>query len=82
MAFSPRTDVLRALTRYSASGVAGMMASLPGGRGPRQTRVCYHSDMKTGLVVLIALAVVLVGLFAWGISVNNQGLIRGEHTLQ
>ena len=28
--------------------------------------------MKTGLVVLIALAVVLVGLFAWGISVNNQ----------
>jgi LemA protein len=28
--------------------------------------------MKTGLVVLVLLAVVLVGLFAWGISVNNQ----------
>jgi LemA protein len=28
--------------------------------------------MKTGLVVLIVIAVVLVGLFAWGISVNNQ----------
>jgi LemA protein len=28
--------------------------------------------MKTGLVVLIVLAVVVVGLFAWGISVNNQ----------
>lgn len=28
--------------------------------------------MKTGLVAIIVLAVVLVGLFAWGISVNNQ----------
>ena len=28
--------------------------------------------MKTGLVVLIVLAVVLVGIFAWGISINNQ----------
>ena len=28
--------------------------------------------MKTGLVVLIVIAVVVVGLFAWGISVNNQ----------
>jgi LemA protein len=28
--------------------------------------------MKTGLVVLIVLAVVLVGLLAWGISINNQ----------
>ena len=28
--------------------------------------------MKTGLVVLIVIAVVVVGLVAWGISVNNQ----------
>ena len=28
--------------------------------------------MKTGLVVLLVIAVVVVGLFAWGISVNNQ----------
>jgi LemA protein len=28
--------------------------------------------MKTGLVVLIVLAVVVVGLFAWAISINNQ----------
>jgi LemA protein len=28
--------------------------------------------MKTGLVVLIVLAVVVVGLFMWGVGVNNQ----------
>jgi LemA protein len=36
--------------------------------------------MKTGLVILIVLAVVLVGLFAWGISVNNQ-LVPLEQTV-
>ena len=28
--------------------------------------------MKTGLVVLIVLAIVVVGIFAWGVSINNQ----------
>src|SRR5688572_1726115 len=72
MAFSPCADVLRALTRYSAIGVPGMAASLPGAPRPRQTRLCYDSSMKTGLVVLIVLAVVVVGLFMWGVGVNNQ----------
>lgn len=36
--------------------------------------------MKTGLVVLIVLAVIVAGVFAWGVSINNQ-LVGLEQTV-
>ena len=36
--------------------------------------------MKTGLIVLIVLAVIVAGVFAWGVSINNQ-LVGLEQTV-